>query len=79
MYTNRNRCKCIRTLNASAQIPSGSIAAGEGCMSECAKTGLVCGLSPALAQVESPIQEYRTGFCPCKALQQGTYFPELVK
>ena len=55
------------------------ITAGEACMSDCTNTGLMAGMNQRLAQVESPIQEYQTGFCPCTALQKGTFFPELVQ
>lgn len=79
MYTNKQGCRNCKTLKMPYTAAAKTITAGEGCMSECAKTGFICGTAPKLAQVESPIQEYRTGFCPCNALQKGTYFPELVK
>lgn len=80
MYTNNHRCRNCRTLNTSCRpYANKTITAGEGCLSDCVKDGFICGMKPALAQVESPIQEYRTGLCPCNALQRGTYFPELIK
>ena len=35
-------------------------------------------VQPRLAQIQFPIQQYQSGFCPCEALETGTLFPELM-
>ncbi|MBQ2662411.1 MAG: spore coat associated protein CotJA [Clostridia bacterium] len=77
MYTNRNRrCNC-RTIQPRVRTTQ-MVTAGEACTHSCI-TAYGFEENLRLAQVESPIQEYRGGFCPCSALQMGTYFKELYK
>lgn len=52
------------------------VPAGEAANQPCDSFGAAA--QPALAQIQFPIQQYASGFCPCEALQSGTLFPELV-
>lgn len=56
--------------NAEVKVP-----AGEARMQPCDDFGMV---QPRLAQIQFPIQQYQSGFCPCEALEMGSLFPELV-
>ncbi len=56
--------------NADVVVP-----AGEARTQPCDDFSMV---QPRLAQIQFPIQQYQSGFCPCEALETGTLFPELV-
>lgn len=56
--------------NADVIVP-----AGEARTQPCDDFGAI---QPRLAQIQFPIQQYQSGFCPCEALETGTLFPELV-
>ncbi len=52
-------------------VTAGSVCSADGCVPEAAPT---CKLAIAYF----PMQAYRAGYCPAKALQCGTLFPDLV-
>ncbi|MEA5060031.1 MAG: spore coat associated protein CotJA [Candidatus Pelethousia sp.] len=93
MICNTNRCGCayasmsIATASTSAAMPVASsetvtcgntgvvVPAGEARTQPCDDFGI---MQPRLAEIQFPIQQYESGFCPCEALETGTLFPELV-
>lgn len=89
MICNTTRCGCayasmpIATAAASAAMPSRKVCdnldvvvpAGEARTQPCDDFGVA---QPRLAEIQFPIQQYESGFCPCEALETGTLFPELV-
>lgn len=73
MYLERSTC-CIESTGTSID-PSGiKNTIGAGCVSnDYGSTGCM------LAKIYFPSQSYIAGFCPEKALCNGTMFPELVR
>ena len=56
-----------------------TVLAGEACETVCPGFDFGADQGPTLAKIYFPTQEYRAGYCPDEALQQGTMFPELVR
>lgn len=64
----------------SGECGGGIIAAGMVCASDaCGVYNAPSANGSGLARMSFAIQEYKEGFCPCEAFEQGTMFPELVQ
>ena len=88
MICNTTRCGCAYAsapvaMTYTAKQPSRMVCddadvmvpAGEARTQPCDDFGA---MQPRLAQIQFPIQQYQSGFCPCEALETGTLFPELM-
>lgn len=87
MICNTTRCDCAYASAPVAKYPAVQpsrmvcdnadvvVPAGEARTQPCDDFSAV---QPRLAQIQFPIQQYQSGFCPCEALETGTLFPELV-
>ncbi len=88
MICNTMRCGCVASTlpvaTAYATLPTRMacdnadvvVPAGEARTQPCDDFGGM--VQPRLAQIQFPIQQYQSGFCPCEALETGTLFPELM-
>ena len=75
MICNTNRCGCAYVSEPACTNADVVVPAGEAVTQPCDDFGIG---QTQLAQIQFPIQQYETGFCPCEALESGTLFPELV-
>ena len=80
MYRNLNApCTPCASMVAGNGMTCNTVAAGTVCTSEvCGPNMLLACSGEPLAQINFPIQQYASGFCPGEALDRGTMFPELV-
>lgn len=73
--TNRWSCVCARAADPACANDGVMVPAGAAVTQPCDDFGVS---QARLAEIQFPIQQYESGFCPCEALETGTLFPELV-